>query len=53
MSEKPGYLFEKLKTLTSSNFHIAEYFLLNFCTRFRLTNVYKRVFGIFFVLFRS
>ena len=48
--EKPGTFSEKLKTLTSSNQHGVRYFLLKFCTRFLLTSVYKRVFGI--VLFR-
>ena len=33
--------------LTTSNFHRVESFLLKFCTRFLLINVYKRVFGIF------
>ena len=28
-------------------------FLLKFCTRLLLTNVYKRVFGIVFILFRT
>ena len=51
--EKPDYLSEKLKTLTSSNYHRVHYFLLKFCTRFRLTNVYKRMCGIFQTLFRS
>ena len=46
-SEKPGYLSEKLKTLTSSNHHRVQYFLLKFYTRFLLNNVYQRVFGIF------
>ena len=46
--EKPGSLFEKLKTLTSS-----KYFLLKFDTYFLFTNVYKRVLGIFFISFRS
>ena len=44
--EKPGTLSEKLKTLTSSNYHRVKYFLLKFCTRFLLTNVYERVFFI-------
>ena len=51
--EKPGILSEKLKTLTSSNYHKVEYFLHKFCTRFLLNNVYKRVFGIFVILIRS
>ena len=35
--EKPGILSEKLKTLTSSNYHKVEYFLLKFCTYILLT----------------
>ena len=50
--EKPGTLPENLKTLTSSNYPTVQYFLLKLCTRFLLTNVYKRVPGIFFILFR-
>ena len=42
--EKPGTLFENLKTLTSSNYPAVQYFLLKLCTRFLLTNFYKRVF---------
>ena len=38
---------EDLKTLTSSNYPTIQYFLLKLRTRFLLTNVYKRVFGIF------
>ena len=45
--EKPGILFENLKTLTSSNYPTVQYFLLKLRTRFLLTNVYKRVCGIF------
>ena len=45
--EKPGFLFEKLKALASSNFHRVQQFLLKPRTRFLLTNVYKSVFGIF------
>ena len=47
--EKPGILPENLKTLTSSNYPTVQYFLLKLCTRFLLTNVYKRVSGIFSV----
>ena len=50
--EKPGFLSEKLKTLTSSNYYRVQYFLLTLCTRFLLTNVYKRVFRIFSILLR-
>ena len=45
--EKPGILSKILKTLTSSNYPTVEYFLLKLRTRFLLTNVYKRVCGIF------
>ena len=45
--EKEGSLSEKVKSLTSSNYHRFQYFLLKLRTRFLLTNVYKRVFGIF------
>ena len=50
ISEKPGYLSRKLKTLTSSNYHKVKYFLKIFCTRFLLNNIYKRKFGFFFFL---
>ena len=45
--EKSGILSENLKTLTSSNYPTVQYFLLKLRTRFLLTNVYKRVCGIF------
>ena len=51
--KKPGFLPQKSKALTSSNYHRIQYFLLKICTRFLLTNVYKRVFGISFILFIS
>ena len=51
--EKPSILSGKWKTLTSSNYRRTEYFLLGFCTPFLFTNVYKRMFGIYLVLFRS
>ena len=47
--EKPGILSENLKTLTSSNYLTVQYFLLKLRTRFLLTNVYKRVCGIFLI----
>ena len=50
--EKPGILSENLKTLTSSNYLTVQYFLLKLCTGFLFANVYKRVCGIFFILFR-
>ena len=51
--EKPGNLSENLKTLTSSNYPAVQYFLLKLWTHFLLINVYKRVSGIFLILFRS
>ena len=45
--EKPGTLFENLKTLTSCNYPTIQYFLLKLGTRFLITNVYKRIYGIF------
>ena len=45
--EKLGFLSEKWKTFTSSNYDRFQYFLLKLRTRFLPTNVYKRVFGIF------
>ena len=45
--EKPGILSENLKTLTSSNYPTVQYFLLKLRTRFLLTNVYKKVCGVF------
>ena len=45
--EKPGILPEKLKTLASSNYPRVQYFLLKLRIRFLLTNVFKRVCGIF------
>ena len=51
--EKPGTLSENLKNLTTSNYTTVQNFLLKLCVRFLLTNVYRRVSGIFFILFRS
>ena len=51
--EKLGILPENLKTLTSSNYPAVQYFLLKLRTGFFLTNLYKRVSVIFFILFRS
>ena len=48
--EKPGILSENSKTLTSSHNPRVQYFFLKLCTRFLLTNIYKRVCGIFFIL---
>ena len=51
ISKKPGYLSEKFwRALTTIEFYI---FVLRFCTRFLLTNVYKMVFGISFTMFTS
>ena len=49
--EKPGILFENLKTLTSSNYPTVQYFLLKLRTRFLLTNFYKRVCVRFFLFY--
>ena len=46
--EKPAILYENLKTLTSSNYRTVQYRSLKSRTRFLLTNVYRRVCGIFF-----
>ena len=51
--KKPGILSENLKTFTSSNYPAVQYLLLKLCTRFLLTNVYKKVSATFFILFRS
>ena len=45
--EKPGILSENLKSLTSSNYPAAQYFLLKLHTRFLLPNIYERVCAIF------
>ena len=45
--KKPGILSENLKTLTSSKYPTVQNFLLKLRTGFLLTNVYKRVCGIF------
>ena len=45
--EKPGILSENLKSLTSSNYPTVQYLLLKLRTRSLLTNVYKRMCGIF------
>ena len=47
--EKPGILSENLKILTRFNYPTVPYFLLKFCTRFLLTNVYKKVCGMCFI----
>ena len=44
--EKPGILSENLRTLTSSNYPTVQYCFLKLRTRFLLTNVYKRMYGI-------
>ena len=45
--EKSAILSENLKTLKSSNYPTAQYFLLKLRTRFLLTNAYKRMCGFF------
>ena len=51
ISKKLVYLSEKWKTLACLNCFKVQYLLLKFCTRFRLTNVYKNLFGIFLIFF--
>ena len=46
ISEKPGYLSEKLKILTNSNYHRVLFFA-EICTRFLFNNVYKTGSGFF------
>ena len=48
--EKPGILSENVITLTSSNYPTVQYLLLKLCTRFIVTNICKKICGIF--LFR-
>ena len=45
--EKPGILSKNLKTLMSCNYPTVQYFLLKLGTLCLLTNVYKRMCGIF------
>ena len=45
--EKPGILSKNLKTLMSCNYPTVQYFLLKLGTLCLLTNVYKRMSGIF------
>ena len=45
--KKPGVVSENLKTLRISNYPTVQYFLLKLRTRFLLTNVCKRMGGIF------
>ena len=48
--EKPGILSENLKTLTSCNYPLVQYFLLKRRTLFLLIIGYKTVCGIYFYL---
>ena len=50
--EKPGILFENLKSLTGSNYPTVQYFLLKFAHIFYLPLSVKGCVG-FFILFRS
>ena len=45
--DRPGILSDNFKTLTSSNYPTVQYLLLKLRTRSLLTNVYKRMCGIF------
>ena len=47
VSEKLGYLSEKLKLLTGCSYRRVYYFLLKLRTPFLFTSVYKMVFRIF------
>ena len=51
--QKPGILSGNFKILTSPSYPRVQYYLLKLRTRFLLTNVCKRLCGIFFTLFRS
>ena len=51
--EKTGILSENLETLARFNYSTVQYFLLKLRTRFLLSNVYKMLCGILFILFRS
>ena len=50
--EKPGLLSEKLKTLTSSNYHTVQYFCWNF-THLSYLPMSTKTCSRFFILFRS
>ena len=45
--EQPIILSENWKTLTSSNYHTVQYFLMKLWTHFLLTNVDKKEYGIY------
>ena len=45
--EKSGILSENLRISTSANYPTGQCFLLKLRSRFLLTNVYKRMYGIF------
>ena len=51
--EKPCILPEKLNTLTSSNYHRVEYFLLKFGTLFPTYQCLQKDVWDFFILLRS
>ena len=51
--KKPAILSKNLKILMSFNYPTVQYFLLKLRTHFLLTNVCKRMYEIFFILFRS
>ena len=52
-TKKTGILSEKLETLTSSNYHRFQYFLLKLCTHFLLSISVKGCVGFFKILFIS
>ena len=47
ISEKPGYSSEQLKTLTNSNYHRVQYFLLKFAHVSYLTMSANGISGFF------
>ena len=51
--KKPGFLSEKSRTFTSSNYHRVQYFLVKFPHVFYLVMSTKGCAGFFFILFRS
>ena len=53
VSKKPSFLSEKLKTLTSSNYHRVQYFFAEFLHVFYLVMSTKGRVGFFLILCRS
>ena len=53
ISKNQGFFAWKIENFDELQLPEFNIFLLKFCTRFVLSDVYKRVCGIFFILFRS